>query len=69
MTRRAALAVWALFVVVWISIAISLLYPKVLGECGWFAPKIVQYHDGMTLCPGQAAHIRIILKEDSGNGI
>ena len=39
-------------------------YTKAFGECGWFAPKVVKFHQGMTLCPGQSAELNIFIPFD-----
>lgn len=57
-------ACWLLMVAAWGF----MLYPKVFGECGWFTPKLVMYHDGMTLCPGQSAQMQINIPTHSGSG-
>jgi hypothetical protein len=52
----AILCMWVFIIGSWIWIAGMWGW---FGECGWFAPKTVEFHQGMTLCPGQSAHIEI----------
>ena len=54
---------WIIMIVAWVFIVASWGWIGAMrgwfGECGWFAPKMVEFHQGMTLCPGQSAHVEI----------
>lgn len=54
------IACWVLIAISWVAIGIHWV-PKIFGECGWFTPKMVEFHQGMTLCPGQSAHLEIVV--------
>lgn len=38
---------------------IALAYINAQGGCYPWSPAEVEYHDGMTLCPGQSARMRL----------
>lgn len=37
------------------------IHETFFGECGMSAPKVVEFHQGMTLCPGQSATLTMPL--------
>jgi hypothetical protein len=53
--KRLALIVAAIAAMVWLI----LLAINAAGGCYPWSPKDVEFHQGMTLCPGQTAHIEL----------
>lgn len=48
-------------VAIWIvigGVACIVIYDRFFGECS-HAPKSVEFHQGMTLCPGQSAVFKL----------
>lgn len=48
---------------------IALIVINAKGGCYPWSPREVEYHDGMTLCPGQSARTRIEIKVKSERDI
>lgn len=44
-----------------VALAAGVAINQTFGECGVFAPKMVEFHQGMTLCPGQSATLTMPL--------
>jgi hypothetical protein len=75
--RRILLATWLVMVATWGFIGWA-WWERHHDEC-FNAPKVVQFHQGMTICPGQSAQMTIIIplpdddaptpKEDAKGGI
>ena len=62
MSRWSFIACWVVIVASWTLIAYQSGFINLgswFGECGWFAPKMVEFHQGMMLCPGQTVHVKI----------
>ena len=56
----------------WIAVVVfedrlRLLVENAKGGCFPWSPAVVEYHEGMTLCPGQSVIITIKITPDDGS--
>lgn len=66
--RAAVSAVLALVNLFAISVQGYVVYVRHVGECA-NAPAVVEYHDGMTLCPGQSTVVRFHFDTPAGRDL